>query len=165
MSTERILYIVRHAKSSWDLEDVSDLDRPLKVRGIRDAYDMARRIKIERNMPELILSSPANRALHTATIFARVFELDFSNLAVEQGLYGNRVSKIREIVAGQDSQIKRLMLFGHNPDFSELASFLSGKSLVDMPTCGMCKIVYDAPDWSSIGVENVKDSELDYPKK
>jgi phosphohistidine phosphatase SixA len=88
------LFIVRHAKSSWDLENISDIDRPLSLRGIRNAYEMARHLKIERNIPELFISSPANRALHTATIFLNVFELLFDKLKIDNRLYGLGVHDI-----------------------------------------------------------------------
>ena len=70
----KVLYIVRHAKSSWDYDNMADVDRPLKVKGIKTAYEIARNIKLKNNLPDLIISSPANRALHTAMILARVFD-------------------------------------------------------------------------------------------
>lgn len=165
MSSKRILYVVRHAKSSWDYDEISDFDRHLKIKGIRDAYDMARRQKIERELPELIISSPAARAIHTATIFMRVFEHEFSRLKVDGRIYGGGVSVLKKIIAEQDSEIKRLMIFGHNPDFSELATLLSGSSYIDMPTCGLCKITFDVPSWDAISSSNHSDLNLDFPKK
>ena len=70
------LYIVRHGKSTWDYESTSDIDRPLKERGIKDAYSMSERLLDKIQIPELIISSNAIRALHTATIFARTFKLN-----------------------------------------------------------------------------------------
>lgn len=165
MVLKRTLFVIRHAKSSWDYEDISDMDRHLKIRGIRDAYDMARREKIERRLPELLISSPALRALHTATIFMRVFELKFSRFKIDSRLYGNGYSVIRKVIGEQDENIKRLMIFGHNPDFSELATVLSGESFVDLPTCGLFRITFEAPDWKSISPGNMIDSYFDFPKK
>ena len=65
------LTLVRHAKSDWSLAGQADWDRPLNKRGQRDAPEMARRLRSRRHKPDLILSSPAVRALTTATVMAR----------------------------------------------------------------------------------------------
>lgn len=165
MSTKKTLFIVRHAKSSWDLENISDIDRPLKLRGIRDAYEMARRVKIERQIPDMLISSQAIRALHTADIFVRVFEINYDNLKIDERLYGTGVGVIRKIISEQPASIKRLMIFGHNPDFSELATVLTGEHYFEVPTCGIVKLEFDAADWASISHENMKKMSFDYPKK
>lgn len=165
MASKRVLNIVRHAKSSWDYEDISDMDRHLKIRGIRDAYDMARRAKIERRFPELIITSPAVRALHTASIFMRVYDMNFAHMKIDSRLYGSGYSVIKKVIAEQDEKIKRLMIFGHNPDFSELSTIFSGESFVDLPTCGLFRITFDAPDWKSISADNMIDTYFDFPKK
>lgn len=164
MPTKRTLYIVRHAKSSWDYEEISDFDRHLKVRGIRDAYDMARRLKIDQKFPALVITSPAARAMHTAAIFMRVFEMNFSKLKVDNRIYGGTVSVLRKIVAEQDDAITDLMIFGHNPDFSELATLLSAESYVDLPTCGICRLSFNAGSWAEIGNHNNIDLQFDFPK-
>lgn len=163
--TLRTLFIVRHAKSSWDLENISDIDRPLKLKGIRDAYEMARRVKIERQLPDLLISSPAIRALHTADIFTRVFEIKYAQLKIDERIYGGGIRIIKKLISEQVSTVKRLMIFGHNPDFSELASVLTGKSYFEVPTCGLARIVFKAPDWASVSSENMQSMSLDFPKK
>jgi phosphohistidine phosphatase len=165
MSSEKTLIIVRHAKSTWEYENISDIDRPLKLKGIRDAYDMARKIKIERQIPGLVISSPAIRALHTADIFMRVLEIKYSKLKVDERLYGSGIGVIRKVIAEQDSALKSLMLFGHNPDFSELATVLSGDDFIEIPTCGLFRLTFESPDWQTISSSNMKVANLDFPKK
>ncbi len=163
METERVLFIVRHAKSSWDYENVSDVDRPLKLKGIRDAYEIARQVKLERVLPTLLISSPAIRALHTANIFLRVFEQKFNQLVIDERLYGSGVGVIKKVIGEQDTKHNRLMIFGHNPDFSELASVLAGKTYIDLPTCGLCKIIFNSSDWKSICSSSVVKATYGYP--
>lgn len=165
MPSFKTLFIVRHAKSSWDYENISDVDRPLKHRGIRDAYEMARRVKIERQFPDLLISSPAIRALHTADIFTRVLELNFSKLRIDERLYGSGLGVIKKLISEQDDSIKKLMIFGHNPDFSELATALSGKPYIELSTCGVVRFDFDTSQWSSISGDNMKNMILDYPNK
>lgn len=164
MTEVRTLFIVRHAKSSWELEEISDIDRPLKLKGIRDAYDMARRVKINHEIPDLIISSPANRALHTAIIFTGVLEVKHSHLKVDERLYGSGIGVIRKVLSEQDSSLKSIMIFGHNPDFSELATVLSGNEFIEMPTCGVFRISFKTGDWKSISSETAIENQLDYPK-
>lgn len=165
MAESRSLHIVRHAKSSWDYENISDIDRPLKLRGIRDAYEMARRLKIGRSIPELLICSPANRAMHTATIFIRVLEISYSKLVVDHRLFEMDHAAIREVVTSQDDKITRLMIFGHNPYFSEFAAEFTDNRYIDLPTCGMINLDFNVDSWKNISAQNVVSEEVDFPKK
>jgi phosphohistidine phosphatase len=165
MASKKELFIVRHAKSSWDIENISDIDRPLKLKGIRNAYEMARRLKIDRHVPERYISSPANRALHTATIFLNVFELSYDILSIDERLYGHGVSDILTTVKEQDDNFRRMMIFGHNPDFSELARTFTRNTLYDLPTCGLAIFSFDCQKWSEISVESKTSEFFDFPKK
>ena len=165
MAGKRVLHIVRHAKSSWDLDGISDIDRPLKLRGIRDAYEMSRRMKINRNVPVKIVCSPANRALHTASIFVRVFEKDYKMINIDARLYGQGYKKIIEVIEEQDDKITDLMIFGHNPDFSDLAGHFAKQNYIDMPTCGIVSLTFEADNWKSISQENALSEWVDFPKK
>ena len=69
----KTLYIVRHAKSSWDYESIADIDRPLKERGIKDAHLISNYLAETIKKPDVFVTSSANRALHTAIIFCDNF--------------------------------------------------------------------------------------------
>ena len=71
----KTLFLIRHAKSSWDDPALSDKDRPLGDRGRRDAPRMGKRLAKRNVRPDLILSSSARRALTTAEIIAK--KLDY----------------------------------------------------------------------------------------
>jgi phosphohistidine phosphatase len=165
MPSKRTLHIVRHAKSTWEFEEISDIDRPLKLRGIKAAYEMARRIKINCQMPDLLICSPANRALHTAIIFMRVFEYPFEKLIIDEGLYSKGMETVKKLIGEQNRNIKKLMIFGHNPDASDLATLYSNTPYIELPTCGTCRITFKSESWKDISKENMIESFLDYPKK
>ncbi len=165
MSKSRILHIVRHAKSSWDYENITDLDRPLKVRGIVNAYEMARRMKIRNTLPSLIISSPANRALHTAIIFARVIELPFDRLRIDPELYASDTDTLYHLIKKLDDNYHSVMIFGHNPEFSGLANLFAKEPLNEVPTCGMVSITFDTVRWKEIGRDRVTEVFFDFPKK
>jgi phosphohistidine phosphatase len=161
----KVLYIVRHAKSSWDYENIADVDRPLKVKGIKSAYELARNIKLKNDLPEFILSSPANRALHTALIFARVFELPASHIRIDEGFYESSVSYCLEKIMETDDSISTLMIFGHNPDFTELANQFLKESLSDLPTTGTAKLEFSADNWKDIDKSTLIKHSFIFPVK
>ena len=115
---KRKLFIIRHGKSSWDNEGLDDIDRPLAKRGIRNAQEMARRLSEMGQVPDLILSSPANRALNTALIMSGIWELEADALHIHDPLYMAYLSEIEEVVSGVPGEIRNLAIFGHNPSFT-----------------------------------------------
>ena len=83
----KTLYIVRHAKSSWEYEGIKDIDRPLKKRGIEDAYLISTVLEKKIKCPSVFVSSCANRALHTALIFSYSFNFPLANIKISKSLY------------------------------------------------------------------------------
>jgi len=163
MALIKEIFLVRHAKSSWDYENISDIDRHLKLKGIRNAYEMARRLKIERNLPEAFICSPANRALHTAIIFLSVFEIPYNKLTIDKRLYGYGKHEILELVKSQDDNIHKLMIFGHNPDFTEIARIFATDPVDELPTTGIAIFEFKCRKWSEISGSNVTYELFDFP--
>ena len=161
----KTLFIVRHGKSSWDSEYVEDIDRPLIDRGVRDGYTMGKRL-VERNLiPEWIYSSPANRALHTAIIMARVMEIPEEKIVVKRGLYLAYQGDIKNILNITPKNISRLAIFGHNPSFTSLANRFLKEPLDNLPTSGVVVISFDTESWKDISPENAISEYVDCPKK
>lgn len=165
MIGKKEIFIVRHGKSSWDMNDISDIDRPLKLKGIRNAYEMARRLKIEQNLPQVIITSPANRALHTAVIFLTVFEIPYKKLTIDARLYGHGIKGIMDLINSQPEDVRKLMIFGHNPDFTELARNFARNPIFELPTCGIAKFDFKCDKWSDASKETVVSEFLDFPGK
>jgi phosphohistidine phosphatase len=164
MSMKRNLFIVRHAKSTWDYKNVSDIDRPLKLSGIQSAYEMARRLKINRTVPEYLITSPANRAIHTANIFMNVFELPYDRFKVEAQFYSQGTEEILSIIKSMPSAWKKVMIFGHNPDFSELVRYFAKQQILELPTCGIINLTFECDEWADINKDNLIAESFDFPK-
>jgi len=143
MAGEKVLFIVRHGKSGWDYPSVADIDRPLIDRGIRDGYDMANRTLNKKFQPQLIISSPAIRALHTATIFSRVLGLTPDRISIKEEIYLAEKQEILSVIAAADNLLQSLMIFGHNPGFTDLVNHLSGLRLDNLPTTGFVMLKFD----------------------
>jgi phosphohistidine phosphatase len=158
------LFLIRHAKSSWDNAALPDKERPLNDRGRRDAPKMGERLAKRDVKPDLILSSPAVRALSTAEIIAEKLDYRRKDIVVMERLYAAEVDDLRDVIRQLGDQLECVMMFGHNPEFTGLAHRLSGE-IAHMPTCAVAEFTFDAKSWS--GIDTIKPAEvmLDYPKK
>ena len=114
----KTLYVVRHAKSSWEYHELPDMDRPLKGRGIRDAHLMASWLQNLLSTAPVLYSSPATRTLHTAMIFARTLGIPLDEVRVAESLYSASHLDIAAFLRGIQGDPGSIMLFGHNPGMS-----------------------------------------------
>jgi phosphohistidine phosphatase len=158
------LFLIRHAKSSWDDTALPDKDRPLNDRGRRDAPKMGKRLAKRDVKPDLILSSPARRALTTAEVIAKKLEYKLKDIVVDDRLYAGGADGLLDVIHELGDKLERVMFFGHNPEFTQLAHRLSSE-ITHMPTCAIVEFTFNAASWSNIGKAKVAKVALDYPKK
>ena len=161
---KRTLFLVRHAKSSWDDAALSDKERPLADRGKRDAPMMGKRLAKRQVKPDLILSSPARRALSTAEIIAKELNYRAESIVVDDRLYATDPETLLAVIGGLNDKLKCVMLFGHNPEISELAHRLS-TDITLLPTCSVAQFTFESKSWATIGAVKPAKVVLDYPKK
>lgn len=158
------LLLVRHGKSEWGNAHLSDFDRPLNPRGHRNAPEMASRIACKDLIPELIVSSPAMRAITTARHFSQVWEIPEDRFQEEEDIYEANTTTLLKIVNGLDNQYDRIALFGHNPGFTDFANYLTDAGIYNIPTCGTVLISFDTDDWKAVSHSTGTLVEFDYPK-
>ena len=161
----KTIYIIRHGKSSWEADFVEDIDRALTERGVRDAYTMGKRLSDRKLIPEIIYSSPANRAMHTAIIMARVMQIPEENIFMKRGLYMAYKGDIKNIIDNAPEKISSLAIFGHNPSFGSLVNKFIKEPLENFPTSGVAVLSFDTDSWKDISPENVISEHVDCPKK
>ncbi|MTI40953.1 SixA phosphatase family protein [Fulvivirga lutimaris] len=161
----KTLYLVRHAKSSWDYPDLSDFDRPLSARGERDAPKMGQRLADKSILPGLIFSSPANRAFTTAQVIAKGIGYPLNKIRTQQSIYHASEGTLLKVVQNAECDVKSLMLFGHNPGFTDFACSLSNEDIYNIPTCGIVAIKLDISSWSEVNFGLGQLEFFDYPKK
>ena len=162
---ERRLFIIRHGKSSWDHQGLDDIDRPLAERGIRNAAEMARRLQEKGMVPELLLSSPASRALNTALIMLRNWQLEPAKLQIHDDLYDAYLKEIEQVVATVPATVTQLAIYGHNPSFTIYPNQFLDKPLDNLPTAGVVIVTLESENWKGIGRKHVKETFVDYPKR
>lgn len=154
------LFLVRHAKSDWENPYLKDIERPLNERGYANANSMSYQSRIK---PDLIISSPAVRAFTTALLFARNLNYNANNIILKQELYESTVNDYVSVFSEIDNKYDTVMLFGHNPNISDLVCELTQSSNILMPTCCIAGINFDSKKWKEIKIGNL--FLFDYPKK
>jgi phosphohistidine phosphatase len=159
------LYLVRHAKSSWDNSSLKDIERPLNNRGKRDAPFMGRLLKKKDIKPDLMITSCAVRALKTAKIFCKEMGIAVKDLVVEENLYEAGRKDILKVINEFDNTINSVMLFAHNPGLIELAKFLTSGEIDTMPTCSIAAINCMIESWIELYDINCNLEFFEYPKK
>ncbi|SFA89127.1 SixA phosphatase family protein [Azotobacter beijerinckii] len=160
----KTLWLVRHAKSSWDDAALADRDRPLADRGWRDVAKMGRRLAQRGVTPDLILSSPTIRALATAEAIARALDYGRKHIVVDDRLYTCQADDLLEVVQALGDQPKSVLLVGHNPELSEFAHLLSSE-ITYLPTCTVAEFRFATKSWAEVGKIPSERVMLDYPKK
>jgi phosphohistidine phosphatase len=160
------LYLIRHAKSSWDDPDLADIDRPLNKRGKKDAPFIGKRLKKEHNAnPDLILSSPAKRTIRTARIIAKEIDYPREKIEINDSLYGSGVTAMLNVIHYLDDSLNEVMLFGHNPDLTSLANYLWDQQVDNIPTCGIFCVDFDIQSWKDVNQGEGFFIFFDYPRK
>lgn len=145
----KTLYMVRHAKSSWEF-DVIDHKRPLKKRGINDVGLVSTYVSENFKGPEKIITSDAVRALSTAQYFKEAFQISDENFIVSHELYDFSGHKVMETVKSLDDALDRVMIVGHNHAFTSIANMLGNKYIDNVPTAGFVSIEFNEKKWKDI---------------
>jgi phosphohistidine phosphatase len=158
------LLLIRHAKSSWANPDLTDFDRPLNKRGKRDAPYMGKLLAAQNICPELIIASPAKRAKRTAKTIAAKIGYDEGSIIYREDIYMSGFSGLLKAIASTDNSINSLALIGHNYAITELAEWLTGKVIGNIPTCGIVSIEFTDPSWNKIIEHSGRLIFFDYPK-
>ncbi|HQV00784.1 MAG: histidine phosphatase family protein [Bacteroidia bacterium] len=146
------LYLLRHAKATDKLATVDAL-RPLSTNGIIDANLMFDAIKTKLQKPDLIITSPALRAHHTALIFANCLSIDLNKIHTEAGLYLYHLQYLIDTIVQLPNEINVALLVGHNPHFEQLGTLLI-PDLEKLPTSGLLEFKLEN-GWENLNQKSV----------
>lgn len=144
-----MLYMLRHAKSSWKY-DVIDHERPLNNRGESDAALLSDIVASSIEKPDIIISSDAKRALTTARYFKQAFNLSENDFITNHQLYDFSGQQVLETIKNLDNLFNRVMIVGHNHAFTSIVNILGNKIIDNLPTCGFVVIKFETNDWSKL---------------
>ncbi|PID58938.1 hypothetical protein CSB45_02765 [candidate division KSB3 bacterium] len=146
----KFLYLVRHAKAISTELGINDFKRSLSKQGLQDAQNMGSRLKEKGIKPGLLMSSPADRALETAHIFARELNYPVRKIFLRDAFYDENLSIILEILKNRDESYDTLMLVGHEPSLSQIAALLLKGTEPVLRTGAVIGIALEIERWQDL---------------
>ena len=143
------LILLRHAKAERDGAAEGDHGRRLTDRGRRNAALMGRFLERAEIAPDLVVTSTAARASKTAelAIEAGGFQIELRETLV---LYDSTIERTLGVLRAIEDDYETVLLVGHQPTWSELASALIGGARLRLPTAGMVVLDLEIDSWSEI---------------
>lgn len=160
----KTLFIVRHAKSSWDDPSQSDFDRPLNDRGKKDAPKMAKRLVEKKHKIDVFISSPARRARKTAANFIEEFDGKEKDIVLNESLYEASVDAFFKTVETISNKYDSAAIFSHNPGITEFVNMLTDEMVPNMPTCAVFGVRAPISSWKDFKSAKKELILFDYPK-
>ena len=156
------LLIMRHGKSDWGSGSERDFDRPLNERGIRDTLRVGKWLENNNLTPDLIISSPAERAKITAK---NVAEAAFykNKIIWDESFYFGYFSEIIDALNKINDENKTVLIVGHNPTWSSIVEHLSSK-YCDMKTANICILEFNGK-WKNLKEGNCTFKDTLSPKE
>jgi phosphohistidine phosphatase len=146
------IYLVRHAQAASKKSGRSDFDRRLTKKGTKEAYRMAKRLKDRGVRPDILISSPANRALETAAVFAEVLGYPPLKVKIRKDLYPDpNDDALFGVIRDTDPRLEALMIVGHDPSLSRLGSSLDVHFNEALPKAGVAAFSFESSGWSEVG--------------
>ncbi len=161
----KTLYLLRHAKSSWDNPGLADQLRPLNNRGKRNAPEMAERFVKRGETIDFIITSPAERARATANAFVKACSLTKQQIAEVPELYFQGLQAFETAIKAHGGAANIIMLVSHNPDLTGFSNNLDQNWHIDnVPTCGLLCFESDITSWADWSPATCRFAYYDYPK-
>ena len=157
------LFLLRHAKSSWDNAALADFDRPLSKRGIFNAILLSEHIQKHNITFDLVLSSPSERTQSTLDLVLSSLD-HFPTTTLKESIYHASPFSLTQLIKEQDDAINDLLIIGHNPGLHILTEQLINQSIVKFPTCAFAKIA-NFNHWKDIDTGILNLESLITPKE
>ena len=161
----KTLYLLRHAKSSWDNPELKDFERPLSDRGIGDVPIMAGRFKTAHSDLDCMICSPANRAKSTARLFAKQIGFPRDDIISNLELYFAGTNMFLKAASLVDETCESAMLVGHNPAITDFVNSMAESYIDNIPTSGLVELNLPIENWADIQLGEAIMVNFDYPKK
>ncbi|HQR83387.1 MAG: hypothetical protein B7Y05_05330 [Polynucleobacter sp. 24-46-87] len=145
----KTLFLLRHAKAKSAGILVEDYDRPLSDKGVKDTKKLANKLHKKDFSCDLVMTSPAVRAITTAQLLSNRLDIPHTHLVINDALYGSDAMVFLKVISAVSKKIDTLMVVGHNPGLMGLASLIAGEPIF-LSTCSMVKFSFDFKDWHDI---------------
>jgi phosphohistidine phosphatase len=161
----KTIYIVRHAKSSWDNPDLPDEKRPLLEKGINRTRKVARYLLRQHIPLDFIVTSHAVRAYETARLLAEGLDFPVSRIHIKPEIYHSVADQIPALFLDLPDNIAHVMIVGHNPSFTDLVNLYLPKAIESLPTSGVVSISFETDSWEKIPLAKSMVNFIIFPDK
>ena len=159
----KTLYVLRHAKSSWENQNQTDFERPLNERGLQTAPRIGKLMRAQKFIPDLIVSSPAARARITAEMVRDAASFR-AEIQFDERIYEAAIKNLFEVLGRISNNAGSLLLVGHNPGLENLVERLTGEFRL-MPTAALAVIELNIEEWSEIDYNSGRLCKFIVPKE
>jgi phosphohistidine phosphatase len=160
----KTLYLVRHAKSSWDAPGLADDLRNLLPKGVKKTKLVADYLAREGVKIDLMISSQAVRAYETAKIMAACLDYPVKQILKDRKIYDGPYDRLLDLIYGTANEVNSLMIFGHNPLITQLANLFLHPGIEDMPTSAVVCLTFQTGKWEEIPASKSEMKFFIYPK-
>ena len=161
----KTVYLIRHAKSRWNVPDLEDFERPLNKRGRKSALLMGSILNKLKAAPDLVISSPANRAAMTARILADAIHYPLDKIQYSETIYLPDEDVLIQVIKNMSDSVNQAMLIGHNPGLTGLANYIGDQRISNIPTAGICCMDLKITSWKEIREHGGQLRFFEFPKK
>jgi phosphohistidine phosphatase len=162
---KKVIFI-RHGKAEIESPEFSDFERSLVPKGKNVSRLMAAKLKVKEKDPGTLITSPAFRAIETALIFSSEYGIPAEKIIICSDMYFrfNEKTFIKMLnLVTEDTDT--ITLFGHNPSFTELATFFCKEACDVIPKSGIVCLSFNIKTWSGIKPNTGDPSIVMKPKK
>lgn len=160
----KTVFLIRHATAVSKNKGLPDFERSLVPKGIKEAKRTSRHLAQATPAPGLFVSSPANRAIETAHLFAETLGYPTQKIQLEDVVYdGADVSALMQLLRKVDDSHASVMVFGHDPLFSDFAHHLAPTYTQIMPKGAVLGLVFGCEHWAELVEGSGQVTYLDYP--
>jgi phosphohistidine phosphatase len=161
----KTIYIVRHAKSSWNIADLPDEKRPLLEKGKKRTKKVIDYLHENNISVDYIISSPAVRALETAKILAHALKYPKENIKIDSHVYYADGDSLLNQFYDLPSRFNSVMIVGHNPSLTDFVNLFLSKPIENLPTSGVVSFSFDTDKWEEVPVASRKTNFVLFPKE
>ena len=149
------LHLIRHAKSSWKDLNLSDLERPLKEKGIKDIHTMSQEFLKSEMEFDMVLTSPALRAFETSKIIVDALGITSDKFKVKEKLYLPDFATLLKSIIYLNDNLDSVAIVGHEPSLSTLINYFINKPLDKVGTGSITTLGFESKRWINISASNL----------
>jgi phosphohistidine phosphatase len=161
----KTIYIVRHAKSSWNMIDIPDEQRPLLEKGKKRTMKVVNYLKENHIKVDYIISSHALRALETAKILAQALKYPIGDIKIDPNIYHADSDAILNQFHDLPDRFDSAMIVGHNPCLTDFVNIYLDSPVENLPTSGVVSFSFDTDHWEKVPVSDRKTNFILFPKE